>query len=704
MFHFSSETILTACNNLNNCPAQVGGIISIISVLSSTIEPLTTYTINNRKLKLKLSEVFDNNPKNDFQEAEAKYIVFSNDWETHFFDTIIKDKIDLLSIAIFFMRRKSFATKFSSHDVIEQFIKENHISPKLRDAWFIRKNDFPLEYNENNIEENQKKFYLARFKTDSFKSITFNSPIQKCAYEFSAAAHIQTLYSGNDIKKSFIYSDVSLSDYYNFQGGKHLTTNKETFPHNRIVFGAPGTGKSNLLKIKQDEYFPNTNQQSQVSEEEIIRKELANIGNSYSKSFSLGFQYHEFFKDKKPKFIRETYGCNAEAAYITSQGARCVDFFNSLPDYSDSEITKEKVKEQLKKAEEQNYMKEAGSAAVGRKYSNYLYGKSISEICQELELVETHTQSRFIWYGVQSVDYTFEKETSEIIKLSERVTFHPNYSYAQFVGTYKPVQDSNDDEKIKYEYVPGPFMRVYVNALKHTDRNFLLLIEEINRANVATVFGDVFQLLDRDENDNSEYPIAASEDIKKYLAKNGIHDDELKIPSNMYIWATMNSADQGVFPMDTAFKRRWEFEYIGINENEDKVKGYEIPISATKKVNWNELRKAINNKLITLGINEDKLLGPFFLSKTVLDSALDKGMDFVKLFESKVLMYLFEDAAKMKAKQLFNVDEKKFIYSEVCRKFEEIGVKVFKFNAEDVVEEHDISIKEDAALTDGKLF
>ena len=286
----------------------------------------------------------------------------------------------------------------------------------------------------------------------------------------------------------------------------------------------------------------------------------------------------------------------------------------------------------------------------------------------------------------------------------ERVTFHPNYSYAQFVGTYKPVQDSADENQIKYEYIPGPFMRIYTAAKQNPSQIFLLLIEEINRANVAAVFGDVFQLLDRDENGNSEYPVAVSEDIKKYLAKNGIHEDDLKIPSNMYIWATMNSADQGVFPMDTAFKRRWEFEYIGIDENEDKVKGYEIPISATKKVNWNDLRKTINNKLITLGINEDKLLGPFFLSKTVLDSAFDKGMDFVKLFESKVLMYLFEDAAKMKAKQLFNVDEKKFIYSEVCKKFEAEGLKVFRFNEEDVVEEHDIAIKKDDAPSDGQLF
>ena len=119
--------------------------------------------------------------------------------------------------------------------------------------------------------------------------------------------------------------------------------------------------------------------------------------------------------------------------------------------------------------------------------------------------------------------------------------------------------------------------------------------------------------------------------LKNILQKKGIYEDELSIPSNMYIWATMNSADQGVFPMDTAFKRRWEFEYIGIDDNEEQVASFEIPISETKKVNWNELRKAINNQLITLGVNEDKLLGPFFLNKNTLENALSNIPHFIKL-------------------------------------------------------------------------
>ena len=389
--------------------------------------------------------------------------------------------------------------------------------------------------------------------------------------------------------------------------------------------------------------------------------------------------------------------------------------------------------------------------------------------------INSHPHNR-ITFGAPGTGKSFQlNEDAKFFGTNfERVTFHPNYSYAQFVGTYKPtmsepnkktlsgeqqhilsilqdanmtsqekydllyedfkdenltrlpillglftddnfktkkadgtpavgdnsvernhgktirpyvnlpIQDSSDEKQITYQYVPGPFMRIYAAAKQNPNNNYLLLIEEINRANVAAVFGDVFQLLDRNSDGESEYKVAASEDIKKYLAKKGIYEDELSIPSNMYIWATMNSADQGVFPMDTAFKRRWEFEYIGIDDNEDKVKDYEIPINSNQKVNWNELRKAINTRLIEMSINEDKLLGPFFLSKTVLENALDNPENFVKLFKSKVIMYLFEDAAKMKVKQLFKIDNNKYIFSEICKEFERNGLGVFQFDTSNI--------------------
>ena len=275
----------------------------------------------------------------------------------------------------------------------------------------------------------------------------------------------------------------------------------------------------------------------------------------------------------------------------------------------------------------------------------------------------------------------------------ERVTFHPDYSYANFVGTYKPVpcKDSDGKDAITYSYVPGPFMRTYVKAIKNgrTDapKPFLLVIEEINRANVAAVFGDVFQLLDRGDDEVSEYPIQASEDIKRYLAGElgGNPDDysEIRIPDNMFIWATMNSADQGVFPMDTAFKRRWDFTYLGIDDSEDGIVGKKVILGEgeyRRIVEWNVLRKAINNELLTYKVNEDKLMGPYFISKKNLpESEMIDPTVFTRIFKNKVIMYLFDDAAKQKRITLFGgCDEKaKNQYSKICREFDAKGVYIF---------------------------
>ncbi len=271
----------------------------------------------------------------------------------------------------------------------------------------------------------------------------------------------------------------------------------------------------------------------------------------------------------------------------------------------------------------------------------------------------------------------------------ERVTFHPDYSYGQFVGSYKPVSD--DDGRIRYEYVPGPFMRTLVKALesgKNGDsaEKFLLIVEEINRAKVAAVFGDMFQLLDRTDEGESVYEIQASEDVRRYLARElgGTKDNytSIKLPNNMYIWATMNSADQGVFPMDTAFKRRWEFTYLGINENEDEVKKTikTLPVlhNGNEGIEWNILRRSINTMLLKeCKVNEDKLLGPFFISGDVFKNPSDKNA-FFDAFNSKVLMYLFEDAGKMHQKKLFaGINQNELTFSKVCEEFKKEGTKIF---------------------------
>lgn len=303
-------------------------------------------------------------------------------------------------------------------------------------------------------------------------------------------------------------------------------------------------------------------------------------------------------------------------------------------------------------------------------------------------ITESHN---LIYFGAPGTGKSYE-----LNKLAEkcfpegnisRVTFYPDYTYSQFVGCFKPMTepvnagDGLKETTITYRYVFGPFLRTYVEACRHPRQNYLLIVEEINRANPAAVFGDVFQLLDRDENGRSEYPVDTPEEMRNQLAcafgESDTNVDKLVIPQNMYIWATMNSADQGVFPMDTAFKRRWDFRYMGINDGENAVVNG-IPLSEItvpcggREVVWNKLRRAINQFMLSdeIRVNEDKLLGPFFIAP----SSLVKER-FPQVFKDKVLLYLYEDAGKMRRSRMFRPELK--TYSEICSYFDKHGDGVF---------------------------
>ena len=307
-------------------------------------------------------------------------------------------------------------------------------------------------------------------------------------------------------------------------------------------------------------------------------------------------------------------------------------------------------------------------------------------------IFESDKKRNVIYFGAPGTgkSYTLEDDKNKLLLGYEnnyaRVTFHPDYSYANFVGTYKPVPIKEKNEThITYEYVPGPFIRLLVKALDKPSEPFLLIIEEINRANVAAVFGDIFQLLDHEEDYTSRYPIDASLDAQKYLKSELKKSfDQIEIPGNMFIWATMNSADQGVFPMDTAFKRRWDFKYFGINENEKEINQIKVTLH-DKEIYWNKLRKVINKELTRYKINEDKHLGPFFAFEEYAKVGEIPVDEFADIFKNKIIMYLFEDAARSKRNKLFNgVKEEEYegniSYSEICEKFDEIDVGIFNKN------------------------
>ena len=268
-----------------------------------------------------------------------------------------------------------------------------------------------------------------------------------------------------------------------------------------------------------------------------------------------------------------------------------------------------------------------------------------------------------------------------------RTTFHPDSDYASFVGTYKPITEEVvlrdcygkkviDDEtkevvkeeRIAYKFIPQAFLEAYVEAWKKlgSGKKQYLIIEEINRGNCAQIFGDLFQLLDRNEYGFSDYPIVADKDMQKYLEKefagweitnkdeiNQLYGEanmvnlimkgeRLVLPSNLYIWATMNTSDQSLFPIDSAFKRRWEWKYVPIREGRDKETN--APLNwyintGDKQYNWWSFISKVNKLIGSLTNSEDKKLGYFFCK------AKDGEID-ADLFVSKVIFYLWNDVFK----------------------------------------------------------
>ena len=299
--------------------------------------------------------------------------------------------------------------------------------------------------------------------------------------------------------------------------------------------------------------------------------------------------------------------------------------------------------------------------------------------------------------------------------LFERVTFHPSYTYGQFVGTYKPSPIYSKDEankttswygadKVKndnlmnphidYTLVAGPFLNMLCKALNNPKYKFLLIIEEMNRANAAAVFGDVFQLLDRDDDNNSRYSIKFNSDITNFLINNISYDVDpklfnketgfIKIPENLFIWGTMNSADEGVSKMDSAFKRRWSFEYTDISPNsDDTTKLGRLAIlmpflsdSANTEdvyINWNKFRTKLNDVIYEISPNlaEDKYIGPFFLK--------DKELINSNIIKSKLLLYLKDDVLRHNSKELFTDSR----FSEIFKKFDKENIFAHKSLSKD---------------------
>lgn len=261
-----------------------------------------------------------------------------------------------------------------------------------------------------------------------------------------------------------------------------------------------------------------------------------------------------------------------------------------------------------------------------------------------------------------------------------RVVFHSDYAYSDFVGFISP-STKNKGKEIEYNFEPGPFTIALEKALKNLSEDIYLILEELNRGNTAAIFGDVFQLLDRDDKGQSEYPIT-NRPIRMYLNDEissnifnelNLGENEITIPNNLKFICTMNTADQNVFVIDTAFKRRFKMHYVPINfENKTEQLEKLDNLSKTNIFNgnytWSDFAKKINELIDNenysgFSISEDKKLGQYFVQ--------EKDVSSKQAFCDKVIYYLKNDVFKYNDKILINS------YDNIYREFVLEGHDIF---------------------------
>lgn len=294
-----------------------------------------------------------------------------------------------------------------------------------------------------------------------------------------------------------------------------------------------------------------------------------------------------------------------------------------------------------------------------------LDGDMISGENKKSAMRKTGAES-ILLYGVPGAGKSYEIKTKycDDEKRMERVVFHPDYTYSDFVGQILPrvEKDKDGNDKLKYVFTPGPFTKMLKKAENDPENYYYLVIEELNRGNAPAIFGEIFQLLDRkDEEDFPDEEVGESEyGISNYEVAKEVYGDEkhtVRIPSNMYILATMNTADQNVFTLDTAFQRRWNMRQIENNFNKSE---HSKDMIAGTKVSWGAFATVINDMVIDINVDmassEDKRLGTYFAKKKELRA--DR-------FSEKVLKYLWDDAFKM---------DKTAIFNENCKSLEDVVI------------------------------
>ena len=640
----SKKIIYNSFNKLTESTTnKFWGMLSILKVINEKHDSIVsniTYEIETSKISDILDGwfYFGQNKKN--YNDNNIYLRFSNNWIDVFNKITSKEKPNILDVAIFYFKDEDFQD-INSNNLVNLFKKDLKLPDNFLNSNFdMNFLDFSIELEENY----SKKDFLDYFKTVksvdlNYETLSFSNPflIVSKPSELKRAPFIQTLYSGTEIMELLLIADFDFDKYYFLNEKSNLEIKSELLIENKVLY---------KIIFESFKYICNVFGESNVLngfEEKISKIEDRTyrgitLPNYFGFETIIGIfevdQNSEKLKSSKTsRFIDDKIiVLNSDFSYFTNQwnsvengrGLTLENFNKLLFDVSNNKI---------------KIIKQDGIYKLIEISLNNLKSSPISK------------SQNIIYYGSPGTGKSHKVE-EKLKKIDsyfyERITFHPEFDNASFVGGYKPVSERIDDkDEIKYKFIPQSFTNIYVKAWNDLENQYYLAIEEINRGNCAEIFGDIFQLLDR----KSNYSVSASNELKEHLNnsltnKDGIQNG-LKLPSNLTILATMNTSDQSLFPMDSAFKRRWDWEYIPICYEEITEDGrnnesynYKVNIDDNHYFNWIEFIKKVNIRIKSNpNLGMDKCIGNYFIKS-------NSNVITVNEFINKVVFYLWNDVFK----------------------------------------------------------
>ncbi len=683
MKYFSLNCVKNAYELVSaNTKDKFWGILGILYSIDSLARPGVNFSINTEKLSNFLEQTFRLKDKKAYSAPSSEYsVVFANDWEEKTTDNFIVNTPDIMPIIIWAYRSFAFDRELNSHELFEKFIRDFHLSKDSAEKFFnIKFDGIVIEYSDNEYDDVDLFNKLGGNQAPDAATIKMNkSFVVANAGDLSRGPFFQPLYASLNTLECLIIFPFDAKKYY------QVFTSVEKRPvediwakaSQIIYYGCPGSGKSHMVNKLVNSTFT---------------KYLSSKGLSDS-------------------------SCSKYVNVLTTQwvvdiAKQCTtEKIESLYDISDIEIINKVFNDKVFKEKDDKGQRMYSTALKHyidyldtKKYifrttfhpdtdyasfvgcykpmaeghnGNYRF-KSLQDLKAEANIINSSSGDKvsqivaFVTKYANDLQYIVDTDPNikSLQNLLNKNLSFANETYLAYVVDYVL---KNQETRITYKFCPQVFTNAYIKAWEDTSKPVYLIIEEINRGNCAHIFGDLFQLLDRDKiTGKSEYPIKADKDLVAHIEKvlgaghEGIKNGELCLPSNLIIYATMNTSDQSLFPMDSAFKRRWDWEYVPIEYGEKKSNredndsyNFKIKID-NNEYKWIKFLRKVNDKIYDTTLSEDKQMGNYFI----------KGDVDELQFVNKVMFYLWNEVCKEEYKTQRNFFRKgKAKDNEECQEF-----------------------------------